>query len=137
LIFLQVSGVLALPVQTPLLRTSGNGNRASNEDVRSYLSAHNTVRTKHGAVALKWNNNLAVAAQKWGDKCVFKHSGGTLGQFGGMCSHIAQVSCLNSIYLAQRILQLVHPHLRITLRTLCSCGPMKLVRDSISSEVVW
>ncbi|KAJ7793335.1 PR-1-like protein [Mycena olivaceomarginata] len=82
LIFLQVSGVLASPAQTPLLRTSGNGSRASNEDVKSYLSAHNTVRAKHSAVALKWNNNLAAAAQKWADKCVFKHSGGTLGQFG-------------------------------------------------------
>ncbi|KAJ7337710.1 CAP domain-containing protein, partial [Mycena albidolilacea] len=51
-------------------------------DVKSYLSAHNMVCAKHGAVALKWNNSLAVAAQKWADKCVFKHSGGTLGQFG-------------------------------------------------------
>ncbi|KAJ7447493.1 CAP domain-containing protein [Mycena latifolia] len=82
LIFLQVSGVLASPAQTPLLSTSGNGSRASNEDVKSYLNAHNTVRAKHGAVALKWNNNLAAAAQKWADKCVFKHSGGTLGHFG-------------------------------------------------------
>lgn len=89
LIFLQVSGVLASPAQTPLLSTSGNGSGASNEDVKSYLSAHNTVRAKHGAVALKWNNNLAAAAQKWADKCVFKHSGGTLGPFGGMCSHIS------------------------------------------------
>jgi uncharacterized protein YkwD len=88
LIFLQVSGVLASPAQTPLLSTSGNGSGASNEDVKSYLSAHNTVRARHGAVALKWNNNLAAAAQKWADKCVFKHSGGTLGPYGGMCSHI-------------------------------------------------
>ncbi|KAJ6474234.1 CAP domain-containing protein [Mycena sanguinolenta] len=79
LVFLQV---LASPAQTPLLLTSGNGSRASNQDVKSYLTDHNTVRAKHGAVALKWNNNLAAAAQKWADKCVFKHSGGTLGPYG-------------------------------------------------------
>ncbi len=30
------------------------------------------------------SNNLAAKAQQWANGCVFKHSGGSLGPFGGM-----------------------------------------------------
>lgn len=46
------------------------------------LSEHNNFRAKHNAPALVWNATLASAAQSWSDKCVFKHSGGTLGPYG-------------------------------------------------------
>lgn len=57
--------------------------RTSPGDISQYLSAHNTVRAHHGAVDLKWDDTLANAAQKWANGCQFKHSGGTLGPYGG------------------------------------------------------
>lgn len=57
--------------------------RASPSDIDSYLSAHNTVREAHGATDLVWNNTLATAAQNWANGCVFEHSGGSLGPYGG------------------------------------------------------
>jgi len=46
------------------------------------LSAHNSVRSQHGAGDLTWSNTLADAAQKWADGCKFVHSGGSLGPYG-------------------------------------------------------
>jgi hypothetical protein len=51
-------------------------------DQKAYLSAHNTFRASHGAAALVWNQTLSDAGAKWAKKCVFQHSGGTLGPFG-------------------------------------------------------
>jgi len=52
-----------------------------------YLQAHNDFRAQHGAAALTWNDNMAGSAQGWANQCVFEHSGGTLGPYGGMyCS---------------------------------------------------
>ncbi|KAJ7225808.1 CAP domain-containing protein, partial [Mycena pura] len=62
--------------------TGGNGSRASNADVQAYLNAHNTIRAQHGAVDVKWDNDAATKAQEWADKCLNKHSGGTLGPLG-------------------------------------------------------
>ena len=56
----------------------------SNTDIQAYLNAHNTVRAQHDAVPLTWSDNLASKAQKWANRCVFQHSGGTLGPFGGL-----------------------------------------------------
>ena len=56
----------------------------SNGDIQAYLNAHNTVRAQHGAVALTWSDNLASKAQQWANGCVFKHSGGKLGPYGGL-----------------------------------------------------
>lgn len=46
------------------------------------MKSHNDFRSLHGAQPLIWNQTLAVAAQRWGDRCQFKHSGGVLGPFG-------------------------------------------------------
>ncbi|KAH8120126.1 CAP domain-containing protein [Phellopilus nigrolimitatus] len=54
----------------------------SSSDIATYLSTQNTARSQHGASPLSWNDTLASAAQTWANKCVFKHSGGTLGPFG-------------------------------------------------------
>lgn len=40
------------------------------------------MRGAHGAQALSWSGELADAAQRWADNCVFEHSGGSLGPFG-------------------------------------------------------
>ena len=58
-------------------------NRAANSDADQYLAAHNNFRAQHGARALTWNGDLANKAQQWANRCVFEHSGGQLGPYGG------------------------------------------------------
>ncbi|KAG6873666.1 hypothetical protein C0995_012600 [Termitomyces sp. Mi166 len=57
-------------------------NTTSGSDIDTYLSSHNTVRAQHGAAPLAWNNTLASKAQTWANRCVFEHSGGSLGPYG-------------------------------------------------------
>ena len=83
---LSVFLVLAAIPQALAVAVSANSARSSStspSDINAYLSAHNTVRAKHGAAALTWSDDLAAAAQKWASGCVFKHSGGSLGPYGG------------------------------------------------------
>lgn len=54
----------------------------SSSDSNAYLDGHNSNRTIHGANAVTWNQTLADAAQTWANKCVFQHSGGSLGPWG-------------------------------------------------------
>jgi len=54
----------------------------STQDIQAYLSAHNTVRARHGAVALVWSDLLAGKARQWAANCNYVHSGGTLGNYG-------------------------------------------------------
>lgn len=72
------SATLALATPTRTLTA-----RQSASDIADYLSDHNTVREQHGAVDLVWNDTLASAAQTWANNCVFEHSGGSLGPYGG------------------------------------------------------
>lgn len=58
-------------------------NRAANSDADQYLAAHNNFRARHGAKALTWNGDLANKAQQWANRCVFEHSEGQLGPYGG------------------------------------------------------
>ncbi|KAF8267771.1 CAP domain-containing protein [Lactarius quietus] len=72
------------PTPTPLTpstpsNSSGNG-LVSADDISAYLSAHNQVRAKHGAVNLTWSDDLSNTAQQWADGCVFKHSDGQYGE---------------------------------------------------------
>ncbi|OBZ79217.1 Fruiting body protein SC7 [Grifola frondosa] len=69
------------------------GDATSQSDIDQYLSAHNTVRAQHGASALTWGDNLASKAQQWANGCVFQHSGGSLGPFGGRVKASTQVGC--------------------------------------------
>lgn len=68
---------------TPAPAATAASSDTSASDIDQYLSAHNSVRSQHGATALTWSNSLAAAAQKWADGCQFVHSGGKLGPFGG------------------------------------------------------
>jgi uncharacterized protein YkwD len=72
----------------PARARADNGSDASDADVQAYLDAHNSVRAQHGAVNLVWDNTLAAAAQEWADRCVFEHSGGQLGPFGGTLCYV-------------------------------------------------
>ena len=47
------------------------------------LAGHNNFRALHGASPLTWNGDLAAAANSWASRCVFEHSGGQVGAFGG------------------------------------------------------
>lgn len=71
--------VLAVPAHV----RDDNASEASDADVQAYLDAHNSVRAQHGAVNLIWNNTLAAAAQEWANGCIFEHSNGQLGPYGG------------------------------------------------------
>ena len=76
------------PSPTPTTQkssASGSSSNVSANDISTYLSAHNTVRAQHGASDLTWSDELSNKAQQWANGCVFKHSGGSLGPFGGKC----------------------------------------------------
>ena len=77
------SSTAAIAQDTSTSSTDSNGSDASDSDVDTYLSTQNSVRAQYGASALTWNNTLAAAAQQWSNGCVFQHSGGSLGPFGG------------------------------------------------------
>ena len=55
------------------------------------LNAHNDFRAQHGAAPLTWSDTLANAAQSWADRCVFEHSGGAVGPYGGTYTHCSGV----------------------------------------------
>lgn len=48
----------------------------------NFITLTNQIRAKHDANPLKWNETLADAGARWANKCVFEHSGGTLGPYG-------------------------------------------------------
>jgi len=57
-------------------------------DIRAEaLARHNNFRALHGASPLVWSADLATAANTWASKCVFKHSGGQVGPYGGTLSN--------------------------------------------------
>ncbi|KAG8699844.1 hypothetical protein FRC08_005074 [Ceratobasidium sp. 394] len=55
---------------------------STSPDIAAYLDPHNAARAAHGAAPLTWSDELAAAAQKWANGCVFEHSGGKLGPYG-------------------------------------------------------
>ncbi|KAF1806059.1 CAP domain-containing protein [Mucor lusitanicus] len=52
----------------------------SAKSAKSILKLHNKLRAKHHAPNVKWDTKLATYAQKWSNKCEFKHSGGPYGE---------------------------------------------------------
>ncbi|KAG0169760.1 hypothetical protein DFQ30_003266 [Apophysomyces sp. BC1015] len=47
---------------------------------KNILRVHNKYRAKHQAPPLRWNTTLAKYAQKWSNRCEFKHSMGDYGE---------------------------------------------------------
>ena len=72
------------PQQPSQNNPPSSGGSTSSNDISTYLSAHNSIRAEHGAAPLSWSDQLAGKAQQWANGCVFRHSGGSLGPFGGM-----------------------------------------------------
>jgi pathogenesis-related protein 1 len=66
---------LALLLATSALATSQATSVIPAADRKAYLAAHNTLRAKHNATALVWNQTLANAAASWASKCDFDPSG--------------------------------------------------------------
>ena len=56
-------------------------------DAEQYLAAHNDFRAQHEANPLMWNDDLATKAQEWANRCIFEHSRGRLGPYGGDYLH--------------------------------------------------
>jgi uncharacterized protein YkwD len=84
------SSTSSTPSSTPT-PDSSSGN-VSADDINDYLSDHNSVRAAHGANPLVWNQTLSDKAQQWANGCVFQHSGGSLGPFGGKCPPSEMIS---------------------------------------------
>jgi len=68
-------------VSTPAGDNGSSGGLTSAQ-IAQFLSLHNQIRGQHGATALTWSDKLSDIGQGWADKCVFEHSGGTLGAYG-------------------------------------------------------
>jgi len=56
---------------------------SASSDIQTFLQAHNSIRSQHGAAPLVWSDMLAEKAQQWAANCEMVHSGGKLGHFGG------------------------------------------------------
>lgn len=70
---------VCLSLALAVLSSIASADSISNEA----LTGHNSFRSLHGASPLSWNNDLAAAANSWASRCVFEHSGGQVGAFGG------------------------------------------------------
>lgn len=62
------------PPSPPPPATPVRAEQLSTVSIAEALDNHNRFRRLHGVADLIWRDDLAEAAQKWGDKCVFKHS---------------------------------------------------------------
>ncbi|KAG9005410.1 hypothetical protein FRB94_010889 [Tulasnella sp. JGI-2019a] len=61
---------------------SATSGGLTSQQISDFLTLHNTIRAQHGASALTWDATMANAGEGWADKCVFEHSGGSLGPWG-------------------------------------------------------
>ena len=67
------------------------------------LTGHNSFRALHGASPLTWNGDLAAAANSWASRCVFEHSGGQVGAFGGTPPNRSSPVTLLTIYPTENL----------------------------------
>ncbi|EUC63413.1 cysteine-rich secretory family protein [Rhizoctonia solani AG-3 Rhs1AP] len=63
----------------PCSTASGGIEKA---EVDAYLKGHNDIRAQHGASPLMWATDLAMAAAKRAENCVWDNSKGQVGAFG-------------------------------------------------------
>jgi uncharacterized protein YkwD len=50
-----------------------NSRAHAQNDAQMLLDMHNVYRAKHCAAPLTWSTEVAVAAQRWANRCVFDH----------------------------------------------------------------
>ncbi|KAG0275900.1 hypothetical protein BGZ95_008237 [Linnemannia exigua] len=58
----------------------GTAVTLSQDEIKSILASHNTLRAMHGAPAVTWNADAAKFGDNWLQSCEFKHSGGKYGE---------------------------------------------------------
>lgn len=58
------------PAPAAIVATSAGGNGFE----ATCVDSHNSLRAKHGAGALSWDDDLAASAQALASKCQFKHN---------------------------------------------------------------
>lgn len=100
------TSLVALVAASSLVAAMPSGHlaaRATPDEINQYLAGHNNERANHGANALVWDDQAAAKAQQWADRCVFEHSGGQLGSYGGWLSYTL-TPCAVSLTILQRTL---------------------------------
>jgi hypothetical protein len=115
------------PASTPSVAvsmspTSGSSN-VSAADISDYLSDHNTLRSKHSAAPLIWNDTLSAYAQKWANNCKFVHS---QGPYGG--TYLPLEILLWFLMPSTQKTSLLVPVVATILQVLPVTGLVKLVR---------
>jgi hypothetical protein len=120
------------PTPTPSPTPSSGSGDVSADDIATWLSDHNSVRAQYGASDLTWSDDLSSKAQQWANGCVFKHSGGTLGAFGGKCLPSELISWSLTV-TTQKILPLVL--VIIPLLTPLMIGSRKLVSYGMTTAM--
>jgi len=70
--------VHALPTPRQLPDVNSVASRGTPRQNSVFLDAHNAVRNRHSAQALRWSGDLANKAGFWADRCQLEHSGGVL-----------------------------------------------------------
>ena len=108
---------------------NGGGDSTSQSDIQAYLDGHNVIRAKHNAAPLTWSSTLASAAETWAKRCVFEHSGGSLGSYGENLVSFSRSRMNATLLLIARLLSLLEVAVSPS-RTLSNCGRMKNVRYS-------
>lgn len=72
----------AAPATTATPSSKASEGSSGNAEIDAYLKGHNDIRSQHGASPLTWATDLAAAAAKWAENCVWEHSQGKVGAFG-------------------------------------------------------
>ncbi|CAE6458429.1 unnamed protein product [Rhizoctonia solani] len=72
----------AAPTTSAAPSSKPSEGNSGNAEIDAYLKGHNDIRAKHGASPLTWATDLAAAAAKWAENCVWEHSKGKVGAFG-------------------------------------------------------
>lgn len=121
------------PTPSPTPSTSPSSSGVSADDINAYLEAHNSARAQHGANPLTWSDDLSALAQQWANGCVFQHSMGKLGPYGGKCLPSELISWLLKV-ATQKIWLLVLVVI-IPSQRLLEIGSRKLVSHGMATVV--
>ncbi|CEP11937.1 hypothetical protein [Parasitella parasitica] len=72
--------IAILSLAIVLISFTLQASATSAKNAKIILKLHNKLRAKHHSPSVKWDTKLATYAQKWSNKCEFKHSGGPYGE---------------------------------------------------------
>lgn len=78
--FLKQNIALLFTLAIVLISFTLQVNATNAASAKSIVNTVNKLRAKHHAPAVKWDKTLASYAQKWSNKCQWKHSQGPYGE---------------------------------------------------------